>query len=263
MDQPFSDRDVALGPDHIIGAAVLCPGWSGSGQRWKLTIDSNGLCIQEVSICHPDNTSEVLVRSRQLSAEELQRLRELITDVEFNKLDSEYDEGWSSDDTTTIVVRDDAEAKQVYAYDANFAANDGSDEMKRYVRLWDRLVQLSPINTEDWKVEEADRQKACEIDVLSRRAAEADFQQLTVGRIFGAVFGVPAVTFLLQALYPKFDRLTPTLPTWVEFITFTVINYVIVVVMWCCVGFQRRRERRQTEETLKVLTSAIEAQSSD
>lgn len=147
MPYPYPKPSHELSEQDIIGAALLSPGFAYDLSTWQLTISNNGLLSQRVRKSQPPNYfAEHIILQRQLSYEQLGMLHELIDNIKFNDLDDEYSCAWTDQPHTRLVVRTDDFVKSVFSYGPHAAAYDGDAHMKRYVQLWDAIVELAPFD---------------------------------------------------------------------------------------------------------------------
>lgn len=148
MPYPCPKPSPELSEQDIIGAALLSPGFAYDLSTWQLTISNNGLLSQTVRNSQPPNYSaEQTTLQRQLSQGQLVMLQELTDSIRFNDLDDEYSCAWTDQPETRLVVRTGDFIKSVFSYGPHAAAYDGDAHMKRYVQLWDAIVELAPFDS--------------------------------------------------------------------------------------------------------------------
>lgn len=246
-------RDVELGPADVLGAALLCPGFCADLTTWRLTIDQLGLITQEIFLyCDPLYRGTNVTRTSQLTRDQLENLLQLAEEIEFTRLKEVYDEGADDVGTTTIVLSTADGVKRVYE---TGGIEDDLTDIRRYVRLWDAIVELAPTNSPAWRQEREQLELASHIEILKQRVREQDFIVPSVKQIIAAVLGVPAIVFAIQLFYPKFGRTMPELPTLKEYLTFSGIGYTVTILVWFYGCYQRRMARLDAKEQLAQFES--------
>lgn len=248
----YQQRDVQLGPTNVLGAALLSPGFCEDLTTWRLTIDESGLITQEIFLCcYPQYDHKQFVRISQLTREQLSHLLQLAVEIDFARLNKEYDSGADDVETTTIVLKTPSGTKHVYASDAFFAAElDGNTDMQRYVRFWEAIHEYAPTTSPQWRAEREEIALQAEIEMLKQRAMEKDFLHPSFRELYGVAFNVPIVVFTIQMLYPRFGRSFPVLPTLTEFLIFTGVGYALVTLLFFYDIRWRRRERLAAQQQL-------------
>jgi hypothetical protein len=84
--------DVKLGPNDVLGAALLSPQGAKDFITWKLTIDESGLMTQNIFLnSYPLYPGVNLTRTSQLAAWRLERLLQFAVEIDFADLDEDYD----------------------------------------------------------------------------------------------------------------------------------------------------------------------------
>lgn len=100
---------------------------------------------QEVRKAQPPTyTGEQIKLRCNLAPVVVERLLQLATEIGFSKLKDEYSCDWTDQQHTVLKMRLGNSIKTVDAYGPHAAAYDGDADMKRYIALWDAIVELSP-----------------------------------------------------------------------------------------------------------------------
>jgi len=100
---------------------------------------------QEVRKAQPPiYTGEQITLHRKLDPAEVERLLRLAIEIGFTELKDEYSCDWTDQQHTILKLQLGNSIKSVDAYGPHAAAYDGDGDMKRYITLWDAIVELSP-----------------------------------------------------------------------------------------------------------------------
>lgn len=131
----------------VIVAELLVPGFTYDLSTWKLSVNAEGMAVQEVVVANVKNMfrGEPRTFTARVPKAEVATLLAVAKEGGFDRFAARYD----ADDvldlpTTALSFELNGELKRVEVYGASWLAYEGSDEMKVFHDLWQRIERHLP-----------------------------------------------------------------------------------------------------------------------
>ena len=131
----------------VIVAELVMPGFTDDLSTWKFSLDANGTALQEAVVANVKNMfrGEPRTFTAQVPKAEVTTLLAAAKEGGFHAFASRYGADHVTDlPTTALSFEVNGELKRVEAYGAGWLAYEGSEEMKVFHDLWQRIGRHLP-----------------------------------------------------------------------------------------------------------------------
>jgi hypothetical protein len=131
----------------VIVAELVMPGFADDLSTWKFSVDAEGTAVQEAVVANVKNMfrGEPRTFTARVPKAEVATLLAVAKEGGFDRFAARYGADHVTDlPTTALSFEFDGELKRVEAYGAGWLAYEGSDEMKVFHDLWQRIERHLP-----------------------------------------------------------------------------------------------------------------------
>lgn len=149
-DLPRRLAPLAMSEEHVVGAALLSPGFAPDLSTWRLTITRAGLLRQVILVADYENSyrGELRQEASHLPSEELVAVMALAERIGFRNFRDRYEHETmmvTHLPTLLIAIRFADAIKAVEAYGPKeIAAHENNQDMAHFVELWARIHRYAP-----------------------------------------------------------------------------------------------------------------------